>query len=255
MNFKKITSLFGIYLILILSFSHLVFSVEDYKKKEDIAKTICGSPMNVKNSLILSIGFLCLPGIIDKLIEYREIECQYVMCSYNSVIYNSDDSYNQNFDENCLNYKNYKTCTYVLGEVSAVSFIYILDTFKKFLYNIISNPLSVLVAGYRQYIKTNCFNELGLIVSDIGLCKSVVVGTFSLYLASIDIPYAEKRVRDLTNVPPNFQSASSCFEIDEIEEELLKIIEDYEIQFETEEEESESSEDKDSSSEDDFPDV
>ena len=257
MDLKKIISLFSIYLILTLSFSHLVFSANEYKKKEDIAATICGAPLDVKESLILSIGFLCIPGIIDKLIEYREIECEYIMCSYNSIIYNSDDSFNQNFNENCMNYRNYKTCTYVFGEASALPFVKILDNIKKMIYNFLSNPLSVLVAGYRHHIKTTCFGGGATVVTDTGLCNSFAVGFFSIYLASIDIPLAEKRLRDLTNAAPNFQSGSSCFQIDEIEEELLKIIEDYESQFETEEDEdSENSEDGESgSSEDDFPDV
>ena len=256
MNLKKILSLFSIYLILTLSFSHLVFSANEYKKKEEIAATICGAPLDVRDSLILSIGFLCLPGIIDKLIEYREIECQYAICSYNSIIYNSDDSFNQNFNENCLNYKNYKTCTYVLGESSAIPLVKIIDNIKKAIYTLLSNPLSVLVVGYRHHIKTVCFDKGTTVVVDSGLCWSPFVGVFSLYLVSIDIPYAEKRLRDIANSPPSFKSASSCFQIDEIEDELLKIIEDYESQFETEEDEDENSEDGESgSSEDDFPDV
>ena len=257
MNLKKILSLFGIYLILSLTLSHLVFSNQNIQKREDIASTICGAPLDVRDSLILSIGFLCLPGIIDKLIEYREIECQYAICSYNSIIYNSDDSFNQNFNENCLNYKNYKTCTYVLGEISAIPLVKIIDNIKKAIYTFLSNPLSVLVAGYRHYIKTVCFGKGTTVVVKSGLCWSPFVGVFSLYLVSIDIPYAEKRLRDIANSPPSFKSASSCFQIDEIEDELLKIIEDYESQFETEEEdEDESSENGESgSSEDEFPDV
>ena len=254
MNLKKIISLFSIYLILSLSLFHLVFSnQDDYKTREDIAKTICGGPMDVRGSLFLSIAFLCLPGIIDKLIEYREIECQYIMCSYNSIIYNSEDSYNQNFNENCLNYKNYKTCEYILGEVSSVSFLYIIESYKKLLYNILSNPLSVAIFAYREYVAGSCFDSGAFVYSLT--CNAVTVGLPSLYLASIDIPYAKDRLKNLANLP-NFESGSSCFEVDEIEDELLKIIEDYESQFETEEEDSESSQDGESdSSEDDFPDV
>jgi len=48
----------------------------------------CGifPPLNVKDSIILSGLTLCLPGLLERANEYRQIKCQEVVCEYNAVV-------------------------------------------------------------------------------------------------------------------------------------------------------------------------
>ncbi|MCI0557125.1 MAG: hypothetical protein MN733_01415, partial [Nitrososphaera sp.] len=67
--------------------------------------------LDVKNSLILSIACLCLPGIIYNLDKLRQIDCFKAVCLHDDVKLNG---YPASF---CSEMHGYLTCAFVVGEV------------------------------------------------------------------------------------------------------------------------------------------
>ncbi|VVB81317.1 Bacterial Ig-like domain (group 3) [uncultured archaeon] len=69
---------------------------------------------NIKDSLILSIGCLCLPGIIYNLEKLHQINCFKTVCLYDYV---KQQGYPIDF---CEEMHDYFVCAYVVGEVFAI---------------------------------------------------------------------------------------------------------------------------------------
>jgi len=105
--------------------------------------------MNVKDSMVLSICSLCVPGIISNLQKYRQVQCMYIDCLERSIETGIPS-------DTCDSVKDYATCKYIVGEVFQffpfTAFLqYYLDKVKR----AVSDPFSIIGLGFgigcRQY--------------------------------------------------------------------------------------------------------
>lgn len=63
-----------------------------------------------KNSLILSILYLCIPGILFNIMKARQVECQYLNCLASDVPTGTDPSV-------CVAMRGFNWCMFVYGEI------------------------------------------------------------------------------------------------------------------------------------------
>lgn len=111
--------------------------------------------MNIEDSIISSIMFGCLPGIIKNLNEYRQIKCAYVACLEKDVPFGQDP-------RTCDRVRNRLYCKYVVGEVfSILPYYQFLNSFQDTVRQILTNPfaLGAFVAG--NVCATQCTSEVG----------------------------------------------------------------------------------------------
>lgn len=102
----------------------------------DVQASVCGAT-NVKSSIILSIVTLCLPGILDKAYQYKQIKCEAAQCYYSAVKSGLDPSF-------CLKHEAYKTCTYIVGEAFAIPPMSVLEYWRNAIANALANPVGLL---------------------------------------------------------------------------------------------------------------
>ncbi|MBD3163843.1 hypothetical protein GF323_01475 [Candidatus Woesearchaeota archaeon] len=101
-------------------------------------KVLQGGRLNPKDSLVISMLTLCIPGIVYNLDKYRQIKCMYADCLKTSVetgvpIHACEDA------------KEYETCKYVYGEVfQLLPFTGLLDYFIGLVKNILYSPFGVV---------------------------------------------------------------------------------------------------------------
>ena len=78
-------------ILLVLLGSSAVFATDISRQSK--AAMFCGGDTNVKDSLILSIVTMCLPGIIEKAHEWKQIKCESITCSYDAIKAGLDPSF------------------------------------------------------------------------------------------------------------------------------------------------------------------
>lgn len=103
---------------------------------------VCGGNAinNVRNSLVMSVVTLCLPGILEKVNEWKDMRCRKVVCKYDAVINNIDPSH-------CEAEYAFNQCKLIVGEVFALPPMAILEYFRSVIANIIANPVGLLYSG------------------------------------------------------------------------------------------------------------
>ena len=88
--------------------------ISAYYSKEDrgtgFEQIRVGAQLNAKDSIVLSVATLCIPGIIYNLNKLRQIECMYVDCLENAVPEGLPLTA-------CEEQKDYSTCKYWWGEL------------------------------------------------------------------------------------------------------------------------------------------
>ncbi len=62
-------------------------------KGGEVSSRTCKIPFNVKDSLVMSIVTLCIPGILEKAHELKNNKCQLVVCKYNAVLNDLDPAF------------------------------------------------------------------------------------------------------------------------------------------------------------------
>jgi len=103
-----------------------------------------GGKLNPKDSIVISVMTLCLPGIVHNLHKYRQILCLYSLCMTTAV------QTGVPFDE-CEHAKEHATCKYVVGEVFQwIPFAGLLNYYANVIRNIFASPYGIvnLVMGY-----------------------------------------------------------------------------------------------------------
>lgn len=163
----------------------------DTATNENIVNT-CGivPPAGPKDSLILSIVTLCLPGVLEKTMEWKEIKCEMAVCSYEAVKNNLDPAF-------CKKQGSYKTCKYIMGEVFAIPPLSILNYLRDLVAQIIANPVGILFAASTRYarIQITTLCAPGSQVCDVsknpvlnyGVYLLIFVDTLSVYQTLTDI--------------------------------------------------------------------
>lgn len=113
----------------------------------------CGGPINVRNSFIMSAVTLCLPGLLEKTYEYKQIKCEKAVCYYEAVVNGLDPSF-------CERQSAYKTCTYFVGEAFALPPMAMFDYLRNALAQALANPIafvySAAVLSARGTIGASC---------------------------------------------------------------------------------------------------
>ncbi len=146
------------------------------------------SYMNVKDSIVMSTLFVCVPGIVHNLDKYRQIQCMYANCLQEGVA-------KQGLPKTaCDDQKDYATCKYVVGEVfkvipPAALFNYYINLIRSTL----TNPFTIIGAAIglgceklcpnaREGPHTACvtvkiFSMLGETIEDV---KNIIDGGFEI---------------------------------------------------------------------------
>ena len=98
--------------------------------------------------------FACIPGIIENLEKFRQIECLYADCLQTAV---KDDNVPITV---CENLKAQATCKYVTGELFAlIPYTALFDKYVKMLKQALSDPFAFLGAAAGLYCWAACNAE------------------------------------------------------------------------------------------------
>ncbi|MFW6285980.1 MAG: hypothetical protein ACOC16_02550 [Nanoarchaeota archaeon] len=169
-------------------------------------------PVNVKDSFILSVVTLCIPGILEQIQEKRQIECDYIVCSYEAVKAGLSPTF-------CQKEKAFRTCKDFVGEAFAIPPLSILNYLREFVANIIANPIGVAWGATASLVRkaaTACLPN----------CSSLIMGPGMIFLAITDITAAIQTFTQMfeNGFFPDFSTTNSCEEVEDIKEELEKIV-------------------------------
>ena len=180
--------------------------------KEDAAST-CGitPPVNTKDSLIMSVVSLCIPGVLEKVQELRNSKCREVVCEYNSIKNSIDSTY-------CSKQEAYYTCEFIVGEMFAIPPMSILDDLRQKVADIIANPTAYVYSYAINYIR----NDL---LASCGDCDSLIYAVPALLLAATDIAAVAETLTALSENGfwPDSQD-NYCDELEGIVEEMELIV-------------------------------
>lgn len=177
----------------------------------------CGAPTNVKDSLIMSIVTICIPGILEKVKEWKEISCEAAVCKYSAIKAGIDPSF-------CEKQKEYKFCKFVWGELFVIPPLSIIEMYKDMLKELIANPVGLLyglaASTGRKYLTTcagSC-SPYGVIAVASGLFIVDVTGTIQTIKDMFENGF------DGGKVQQNY-----CEQAREIKVELEEIVKGYKI--------------------------
>jgi len=102
-----------------------------------------------QNSLITSIVFMCLPGVIHNLQKARVIDCQYANC-LKSTAYGMPV-------QMCLKQRDYAWCNYVYGEMfNWIPFAGMVSAFLQRIKAMLSQPVEIIGVGLKLICKAQC---------------------------------------------------------------------------------------------------
>ena len=177
---------------------------------------------NVKDSFILSVVTLCLPGIVEKAQTWKAIECQQAKCMYDAVVQGIDPSF-------CEERRNYAVCSEIMGEIFAFTPLGMIEYFKQKIAEFLANPQAILfgigMKSLRTTITTACIND-----PSGSTCTSSWVGPTAVGLALMDLAALESKYEAMKENAPWDEDAvdtAACDSMDEIREELEGIVDYY----------------------------
>lgn len=195
------------------------------------ASNLCtGGDTNVKDSLVLSIVTLCLPGILEKGMEWRENKCFAAKCYYNAVSNGLDPSF-------CVAQDDYRTCKYIVGELFALPPMAILEYFKQMITNILANPVGILWSAATKVSRLTVYGSCGPASTGImcqaamnmpyGLATGILVVTDAISIVNIIMDIFENGIFSTFDGEEDM-----CEGIDDIREEMEQILGIYEAEAE-----------------------
>jgi len=210
-------------LVFIIPMNSSVIFAFGQEKAQD-AQSMCsgGNPLaNPKDSLILSIVTLCIPGILEKVEDYKQIKYQTIQCYYNSL------KYHEQAASMCDAQEGYRVCKYVVGEVFALPPFAFFEMIKNMIADVLANPSGLLIGATHFGLK----KAAGLCMS--GTCPGTWKDYFvSTTLAVYDTVAAYQTITEtIENAPwsdDNRQDYSGG--IDKIKKEMEEIVEAYKVQ-------------------------
>lgn len=178
---------------------------------EQASNSFCGGPVEIRNSLVLSIVTLCLPGILEKTYEWKQIKCETIKCSYEAVKNDLDPSF-------CKKQDSYKTCKYIIGEAFAIPPMAILEYWRNAISQAIANPVGIAwgigVKAIRYYFEGKPF------------FAAPVDGVLALILAVTDITAIAQQIMEIFEEGffPPLSPDDMCEGIDDIKAELEEVV-------------------------------
>jgi hypothetical protein len=176
------------------------------KRNDDsFAGGLCsGGISGVKDNIFLSAASLCIPGILENIDKFRQIECQALVCKYQAVI-------NGYPSIQCNKMRAYNICTKIYGDIFDIfGFTKLLDAFKSAIAQYWANPY-VGVMTYLRWKSKSCTPNCDL---------ENIQGTDYL-LAINDLAAATQRLKSI--VDNGFSPAVSggridyCKQVEELE--------------------------------------
>ena len=171
--------------------------------------------LNIKDSLILSVTTACLPGVLEKAEEYKQIKCELVVCKYNALKSGLSPAF-------CEEQSQYKTCKYVKGEIFAMPGVNVFEQIRSTIAQYLANPEALGLAIAKETTRN-------LVEGCTGQCISplVAVGSWSLAISDL-AAYAQRMQNIIENGIDGLGARSGenfCEQVPEIEEEVDKILE------------------------------
>jgi hypothetical protein len=185
---------------------------------ENVENT-CGTPVNVKDSLIMSIVTLCIPGILEKVKEWNEISCEAVVCKYNAIEGDVDPSF-------CEKQKEYKFCKYIWGELFSIPPLTIIEMYKDILKELVANPVGILYSYAAKMARI----ELGVMCQSKGdSCTGMTVGLTAGFLFIVDITGVIQTFEDMmeNGFDGNKNQQNFCEQARDIKKKMELIITEY----------------------------
>ncbi len=110
--------------------------------------------VTVKDSLVLSLLCLCLPGIIYNLDKWRQVDCFKSVCLHDYV---KLEGYPESF---CEEMHGYLLCTFILGQVFALlPFVKFFDSVIQIVLDVITDPAAAFTLLIGAVCTTGCYTE------------------------------------------------------------------------------------------------
>lgn len=106
--------------------------------------------MNARDNLLVAIVLGCIPGIINGLEKYRQIQCLYADCLEQNAVNNVPVKI-------CEDQKAYATCKYIFGEIFAIlPWTALFDYYMGMIRSALSDPLSAIGFGISFWCEPEC---------------------------------------------------------------------------------------------------
>lgn len=194
--------------------------ITEFSKTRENIQDTCSltPPVDVKSSIVLSIVMMCLPGILDKAYEWKQIKCEKALCSYEAVVNSLDPTF-------CEKEAGFKTCKFIVGEVFAIPPMSILEHLRKTIANALANPVGLLysaaVITARITVSGNCNVPM---LCNVAL--NVPFGVAKWFLVINDGLAVAQNIMDIMDngfIPP-LNPEDSCDQLENIRTELEKIV-------------------------------
>lgn len=179
--------------------------------RQEAAATLCG-PFDVRDSLVLSIVSMCLGGVLEKTHQWKEIQCQSIVCHYEAVKYGLDPTF-------CEKQEEYLTCSYIVGELFAFPPLAVLDYWRNAIAQVIANPVgflwSVAAKKARAYL-AGC--------KDIACSPKFVYASASFLIVTDIAGVINTLMQMFENGFFGGSEASACERVPEIRREMQEIL-------------------------------
>ena len=134
-------------------------------------KGYCGN-VDPQHSLILSVVFLCLPGIIYNLQKARQIDCVYINCL-------KQTSQGMPIDL-CVSQRSYGWCKFVWGELfNLIPFTAAISELLSNVRQALSDPLAFLNIGVGYLCKSQCTNPATAAANGCSICMYLEYASFA----------------------------------------------------------------------------
>lgn len=169
--------------------------------------------LDIKSSFILSTLTLCLPGMLEKAEQYRQLNCQAALCTYQASVSGYDSSL-------CDRTYAYQTCVEIKGEIFALPFFNVVDMIISGVKDALANPLLYIINGGVAYMRniaaTNCVN---------GVCQPETHAFVFFALAVIDVIEIQSLIDRVSENAPWDDGFDWCSELDGVREDIEDILE------------------------------
>ena len=183
----------------------------------EYTKVPVSSYLNGRDSIVIALLTLCIPGIIAGVDRYRQIQCQYANCLTDAVESGLATDVDSAPISACSDSKDYLTCKFIFGEIfNAIPIVAIFNFYINKIKQAVSHPLFYvdIILGFA--------------------CAPFTVGPPGAYVAcSIPktISLVSKAIDDIINIiDPNFWKIrnDAC---DEVDLDFFEQFEDEELEF------------------------
>ena len=191
-----------------------------FAQNEDVYSTCGGGGINIKSSLVLSIVALCIPGILEKVNDWKQIKCQTIKCTYESVKNDLDPSY-------CKKIEGYQVCKYVVGEAFAIPPLSMLEYWRQAAADVFANPVGALwgvaYTGMKKVVTGGCNGATPGILCNV--FSNVPLGVAVPVLVITDGAYVVQTLKEIFDNAFEDRGADMCKGLDKIKKEMEQIIE------------------------------